>query len=193
MPSDKFLLETERPENILISEEEYIQKYNKGEIDDDYASPYILEKLKKDNNNNNTINPDTDKIKEYIEQQQSINNNPDASGRNNKKPGDIIINKGKPLSKINQRLSQEEKKKNMQEEKIKKVKTFLYHGWDFHQEHNNTYEGKYNNKTFQTFHRNNIIDDIYSLSNKKNNFFKKISIISNTNNYDTKKIYSLNS
>ena len=50
MPSEHFLLESERPENILISEEEYIQKYKNGEIDDDFVSPYILEKINLNNN-----------------------------------------------------------------------------------------------------------------------------------------------
>ena len=195
MPSDKFLLENERPDNILISEEEYIKKYNNGEIDDDYASPYISEKLNKNNNNNNTIKSDKSEKPEVIEQPQLINNQkynpiPDASPRNTNKPRVKIPDKDKEK----QAESEEDKLKKMKEEKIKKVKTFLYHGWDFHQEYNNTNEEKYNNKTFQTFHRNKIIDDIYSLSNKKNNFCKKISIISNTNNNDnTKKIYSLNS
>ena len=196
MPSDKFLLETERPENILISEEEYIQKYNNGEIDDDYASPYLLEKLNK-NKSNNTINTDTVEKKEIIEPPESMNEQKNNTISNTSrikkmKLGDKNSDKDKPMNEINQEETKEDKLKKMKEEKINKVKTFLYHGWDFHQEYNNTNEGKYNNKTFQAFHRNKIIDDIYSLSNKKNNFFKKISIISNKNNFDTKKIYSLN-
>ena len=48
MPSDYFFLENENPKDILITEEEYIEKYKAGQIPLRNASPYILEKLKKE-------------------------------------------------------------------------------------------------------------------------------------------------
>ena len=59
MPTDNFFLENENPKDILITEEEYIEKYKAGQIPLRNASPYILEKLK-----NETIEKDKSEIKE---------------------------------------------------------------------------------------------------------------------------------
>lgn len=48
MPSDYFFTEKDNPNEILISENEYIQRYKKGLIPKQSVSPYILEKLKKE-------------------------------------------------------------------------------------------------------------------------------------------------
>ena len=50
MPSNNFFLETENPKEILITEEEYIEKYNSGYLPTNSVSPYILEKLRKEKN-----------------------------------------------------------------------------------------------------------------------------------------------
>ena len=46
MPSDNFFLENENPKDILITEEEYIEKFNSGKIPQRSASPYLSDKLK---------------------------------------------------------------------------------------------------------------------------------------------------
>ena len=51
MPNNNFFLETENPKEILITEEEYIEKYNSGYLPTNSVSPYILEKLRKEKNN----------------------------------------------------------------------------------------------------------------------------------------------
>ena len=48
MPTNNFFLENENPKDILITEEQYIEKYNAGEIPLRSASPYIVEKLRKE-------------------------------------------------------------------------------------------------------------------------------------------------
>ena len=48
MPSNNFFLENENPKEILITEEEYIERYNAGKIPVKSASPFILEKLRKE-------------------------------------------------------------------------------------------------------------------------------------------------
>ena len=186
MPSDQFLLESESPEKILITEEEYIQKYNNGEIDDDFASPYILEKL---NLNNNAT---TDNIEEKQEiTKESVNIQKKYTISNISPEKSIKIRSVKTfkegeISKINERIIHDEKLKKMKEKNIFKVKTFVYHGWDFKQEHNINHE-KYK------VHSNNIINEIISLSNKKKNFFQKISIISkNKTAFNSKLAYSIN-
>jgi hypothetical protein len=47
MPTTNFLLQNENPEEILITEEEYIEKLNSNNIPLKSRSPYILEKLRK--------------------------------------------------------------------------------------------------------------------------------------------------
>lgn len=48
MPSNNFLLDNENPKDILITEEQYIEKYNANEIPLNSESPFILEKLRKE-------------------------------------------------------------------------------------------------------------------------------------------------
>ena len=48
MPSNNFLLPNENPEEILITEEEYIERCNVGKIPKGSISPYIMERLKKE-------------------------------------------------------------------------------------------------------------------------------------------------
>ena len=48
MPSNNFLLDNENPNDILITEEEYIKRYNAGKIPLKSVSPYIIEKLRKE-------------------------------------------------------------------------------------------------------------------------------------------------
>ena len=47
MPSNHFIKDEENKNDILISEEDYIQKYKNGEIPTETVSPYIYEELKK--------------------------------------------------------------------------------------------------------------------------------------------------
>ena len=48
MPSDNFFLENENPKEILITEEEYIERYNVGKIPIGSESPFIMERIKKE-------------------------------------------------------------------------------------------------------------------------------------------------
>ena len=190
MPSDHFLLESERPEDLLISEEEYIQKYKNGEIDEDFASPYIVEKLNLNNNNNNN-NTTTNNIEkqENIIESMNIQKNDTVSNISSKKPKEIrkmnTVTEGQ-ISKINQKIIQDQQLNKMKELNISKVKSFVYHGWDFNQENN------INQEQYQV-HSNNIINEIISLSNKKRNFFQKISLLSkNKSIFNSKMAYSIN-
>ena len=47
MPTNNYFLEKENPEDILITEDEYIERYNSGKIPIKSVSPFILEKLRK--------------------------------------------------------------------------------------------------------------------------------------------------
>ena len=184
MPSEHFLLESENPEKILISEEQYIQKYKNGEIPDDLASPYILEKLNINNkyNNHNIIDGKEKKIelepkllKSEIISNTSTNPSKTIKSIENKytfNEKQLNMNNGKTI------LS----KKSIQKEyNLNKVKTFIYHGWDNFYEHENPikYKGQ----------KNSLLNDIYSLSIKKQNYFTKITKISNKNNIYSQKSY----
>ena len=48
MPSDEYLKENENPKDILITEEEYIERYYSGNILPESVSPYVIEKIKKE-------------------------------------------------------------------------------------------------------------------------------------------------
>ena len=195
MPSEHFLLESENPQNLLISEEEYIQKYKNGEIDDDYASPYILEKLNindkknNDNNNNNNENQEITDIPkpEILRKSNTISNIP-SNNKLKLKKSDTIKEKQNTL--INEKNNEIQKMKKLREHNLYRVKTFVYDGWDFRQENNNMHIGKYQ---IPSYNKNSIINDIYTLSNKRNKFFSKIIKMSNNSNIlQSKNIYSIN-
>ena len=48
MPSNYYLKEDEDPNEIFISEEEYIQRYNEGKIPEGSVSPFIIDKIKRE-------------------------------------------------------------------------------------------------------------------------------------------------
>jgi hypothetical protein len=176
MPSEHFLLESERPENILISEEEYIQKYKNGEIPNDLASPYILEKLNINiNNKNGGISLEEKKLEKSENELKSNKINVSMSNDylrtiNNREKN--ISKNGKQLNIIKEKNLEILKLKQLKEQNIYRVKTFLYHGWNYNEEHENI-------QKYSSYHKNTIINDLYSLSQKKNNFCKKMNKISN--------------
>ena len=174
MPSEHFLLDTQRPEDELLNEEEYIKKYKNGEITKELAYPPILEKLEAEKNmevisNHNNINNNkigdqlilkskTKEIDKNFEKKEKINNNI-IDKRN-----EIIIQQRKALAERQQR--------------IHKVKTFISKGWEFNEEYINQKEYKMN-----FIHNNNhinIIKDINSLRNKRTIFINNISKLKDT-------------
>ena len=48
MPSNYYFKENEDPNDILITEEEYINKYNSGNIPQESVSPFVIERLKRE-------------------------------------------------------------------------------------------------------------------------------------------------
>ena len=48
MPSNNYFLENEYPHEILISEEEYIERYNNGNIPEESVSPFIKERINRE-------------------------------------------------------------------------------------------------------------------------------------------------
>jgi len=179
MPSEHFILESERPEDLLVSEDEYIKKYKNGEIHKDLVCPYILDKLEKEkkqeiliqNNDTNNIN---NEIKEEIIQKSKTF---EASKIN-------IINEGNKqqinrdiISKREEIIVQKRKILIERQQKIQKVKTFMNCGWELKDESIN-YE-KYKSNFIQQKNHNSIINDINSLTNKRSIFINNISKISN--------------
>ena len=178
MPSEHFLLESERPENILISEEEYIKKYKNGEIPDDLASPYILDKLnvaKEKTIKEENISKEEKKLEKMENNSKIKKNNSNFSKKNFRTISNIkryYTKNEKQINIMKEKEIQKEKLKQLRQQNINRVKTFLYHGWDYLEEKD--IFTKYNNNN-----KNNIINDLYSLSKKKNNFCSKMNIISN--------------
>ena len=173
MPSEHFLLDTQRPEDELLNEEEYIKKYKNGEITKELAYPPILEKL------------EAEKKMEVISNLNNINNN---------KIGDQLILKSKTkeidknfekkekinnniIDKRNEIIIQQRKALIERQQRIHKVKTFIGKGWEFNEEYINQKEYKMN-----LIHNNhiNIIKDINSLRNKRTIFINNISKFKDT-------------
>ena len=175
MPSEHFLLENERPEDILISEEEYIQRYKKGEIKEEFVSPFILDKLEEEKKQKIKVNNANNEIKEQLFQKnKNIEDNQSNIKNYNKMEcinNNIINIKKKDI------LAQKRKITIERQQKFKKVNIFLNNRWDLKEEYINL--DKYNFNFKQINNQNNIINDINSLSNKRASFINNISKISN--------------
>ena len=180
MPSEHFILESQRPEDFLVSEEEYIKKYKNGEIHKDLVCPFILDKLEEEKkqkmlilNNDNKNNINNEIKRELIQKSKTleaskgniinIGNKQEINNDTMRKREEIIIQKRKILIE--------------RQQKIQKVKTFMNCKWEF-KEDNINYE-KYK---FNYIPHNNIIKDINSLTNKRSIFINNISKISNKKN-----------
>ena len=172
MPSENFLLEYQRKEDILITEEEYIKKYKSGEIPKDLASPFILDKIKEEENNQikqeNLENKEIEK--QIIPKNIEIENNQNKTIDTNRKQE--IIERTKEVFEI------DKKSIFKKQQNINKVKTFMKSGWEFKEEKINTSFVNYQNH--KSLHKN-IINEINSLCNKRKFFISNISKISNIN------------
>ena len=141
----------ERKENILISEENYIQKYKNGEIPIEVVSPYIYNKLKEKEK--------MDKIK--VEEKN----------KNKKKEND---NQKKIEQEIQRKLDEKRKIIDLKKIEIDKIKKFVNdYNWNYGDELTNiNLNSKYDIKS-------NIINDINKFSRKKENYSKNILSLNN--------------
>ena len=151
MPSTHFIKDDERKENILISEENYIQKYKNGEIPIEVVSPYIYNKLKEKEK--------MDKIKE------------EEKNKNKKKEND---NQKKIEQEIQRKLDEKKKIIDLKKNEIDKIKKFVNdYNWNYGDELTNiNLNSKYDIKP-------NIINDINKFSRKKENYSKNILSLNN--------------
>jgi hypothetical protein len=164
MPSDRYIKDDENPNDFLITEEEYINKYKNGEIPEGCVSPYVYEQLKQEQ-----INEDDEEVKKTSP--QSIVDN---SGRNqssvpienpippismpDKTPMDNGIIQGENNSKT--------------EEKRKLVKDFATNNWNYDDELSFPIYHKFSSSSLK---QGNILDDIYRFGRKRQSFFNHIT------------------
>ena len=151
MPSTHFIKDDERKENILISEENYIQKYKNGEIPIEVVSPYIYNELKEKEK--------MDKIKE------------EEKNKNKKEENE---NQKKIEQEIQRKLDEKRKIIDLKKIEIDKIKKFVNdYNWNYGDELTNiNLNSKYDIKS-------NIINDINKFSRKKENYSKNILSLNN--------------
>ena len=149
MPSEHFIKDEENKNNILISEEEYINKYKREEIPNETLSPYILQKL--------------------VEEKQKENFIPET--REDRSTQDSIKNSCKEITKTVGMLNFSSKQsKNIIEKKIDdKFKIFINNTWNLNDE-----ENKKHNRNCSYLKDIGINNDIEKFANKKKNYFSQI-------------------
>ena len=168
MPSDKFIKDDENPRDILISEDEYINKYKNGEIPEGCISPYLYDTLKKEEENQNIQVETVEEVQESIP--QNIANSAKITNHT------TIEN---PIVKMPKKIGHESYYKIDNEQTLKKkenlikVKKFMYSKWDYDDELSFP---KYHSINCANLREDNILDDINNFSIKKQNFVKKISL-----------------
>ena len=186
VPTDNIFFPNENPKNILISEEEYINRCKKGLIPRESISPYILGKLKEeeksneiknDNDNNNTtnnnniiINNNKD-INNNIKKEKINNNNYFAPSVNSKNNNETLNNGVKIKNNyINSRKNSyySNHKTKINNEKKKLIINFLS-STDWRIGNEFVEEKLYRKINFYQFNK-----DFNHFSYKKNNFIKKI-------------------
>ena len=159
MPSSNFILDVENKNEILISEEEYINKYKNGEISDKTVNPYIYNKLKKEEIKESTIPND-----------ENDNNPTDDISKKSKTNNDIITSE-EPKSFINnENIMKDDKILNTKKIEIDKVNKIVKSNWHIDEELD-VYKINYN---YCFFKSSNIINDINKFGHKKRNIIKNI-------------------
>ena len=166
MPSQYFLKEDENPNDVLITEDEYINKCKRGEIADGCISPYLYDKIKGEQK---------EKIEQIPEQVQSNNNNIVVSEL--KTSASITQNKSKATIKKsvrknnNSMIKEINLAKQLEKEKVKRFITDS--NWNLDDEIN---FNNYHDKNDKLLRGENIFNDICEFGKKKNNFMSKISL-----------------
>ena len=165
MPSPNFIKDEENKNDILISEEDYIQKYKNGEIPVEVVSPYVYNELK-----------EKEKAETKVSSNEINDNNKDqksSSKKSNKENITIEIQKNIIQNKINIEKRRIVEKKKLEIEKLKK---FVNYNWYCDEEEiiNNKISYDLTNKK-----PSNIINDICNFGRKKQNYSRKIFTINN--------------
>jgi hypothetical protein len=171
MPSEHFIKEEENVNDILITEDEYIDKYKKGEIPEECVSPYIYEKL---NTQKETYNKQesikTEQTKYDLKKSKPISNisysNNITKSSSNQIEGKSQFSQNTINLNSNYFMFKKQSEKN-------KIKHILNNGWDFQDE--SPYM-KYNTRTIPIKHIN-LFEEINKFGQKKQNFCSKISLI----------------
>ncbi len=163
MPSEHFIKDEENVNNILISEEEYIEKYKNGKIPDCSVSPYIYEKLNS-SKTENIQNSEQENEQEIINIDEVKNENIEQN-----KPNPIIEdNKNKIIEEEKmKKLNSIQIKKSIEQEKFNK---FINYNWNFIEELSLPIYNSINCKKL-----NDIKIDINKFGIKKKKFFSNIS------------------
>ena len=182
VPTDNIFFPNENKNNILITEEEYINRCKKGLIPRQSISPYILDKLEvpevtknKDNNKNNHINDDisNDIIndKKIIKKEQNYNTHPSVHSKNTIKENKTINNNKLNNVKIFENTDYLRRRTKYQNRNIENKKTIMKFlsssDWRIKEEF-------VEERIFKKMISLNINKEIQKFSLKKKNFIKKI-------------------
>lgn len=159
MPSPNFINDEENKNNILISEETYIQKYKNGEIPVEVVSPYIYNELKEKEKAETKIS--SNEKSEINKEQKS------QTDENNKE----IIEKEIQRNIMQNQINLEKKKiLEIKRLEVEKVKKFINYNW-YHDEELINHKISYN---LENKKPTNIINDIYKFGIKKQNYARRI-------------------
>ena len=159
MPSDRYIKDDENPNDFLITEEEYINKYKNGEIPEGCVSPYVYEQLKQEQINVNNIEENDEEVKETSLQS-------DNSGRR-QSPRPTECPKP-PISRDDERTRDNERIQRERE----LVKGFANNNWNYDDELSFPIYHKFSSSSLK---QGNILDDIYRFGRKRQSFFNHIT------------------
>ena len=175
MPSEHFIKDDENPKDILISEDEYINKYKNGEIPEECISPYLYDQIKAEENEK--------KNKENIEVlEKTEENTPKKTIKTHSRLKTINFEKSplmkKNFSFLNKKKLEKESILLKKKEERNKIISFMNNDWNFQDEL--SYPQHYRFKS--ELNGENILNDINKFGEKRKNFISKISLV------NTKKI-----
>jgi len=169
MPSEKFMKDEENPNDILITEDQYIDKYKNGEIPEGCISPYLYDQLKEEENKN------YDEIHKPEILEYNMENSPIVFNKSESKNN--IIRSSILMEDVQNKENLEKQRILMnRKEKINRVKHFMNNDWDFDDE---LTFSQYHNINSSTLKEGNIIGDINKFGKKKKNFFSNLSSFNN--------------
>ena len=124
MPTEEFFLENEYPKDILISEEEYLEKFKAGSIPLKSASPYIPDDIKKERIEQERLEKEKEEQEKAEEEKAEKEKEEEEKVEEEKKEEEKKEDEKKEEEKVEEKKVEEEKaeEKKIEEEKVEEKK-----------------------------------------------------------------------
>ena len=165
MPSEHFIKDDENKANILISEEEYINRYKKGEIPQGCVSPYLYEKILEEEKK---IKEEKEKEKMKEEIKEQTNQTKTTHDITNQISNPSLESQKQFLYRVKTR------KDDLKRKKMNYIEPFLKFNSECIED---SFIDRSKDSKFDDLIGNKILFDINKFNERRNNFISKLPLV----------------